>query len=197
VTIVPIPGWNAQGVIPPINQLDPTSAERAPYSVSLTDLALRFGQTPERREVLDGFLRYRAELHAVGLTQGLQWLNGSFLEDVESLETRPPNDIDVVTYYRLPAGRSQLDLLRQRRDLFPIDRATHLQLKSDYKVDAYLVNLAAVPERLMERSTYWYSLMSHRRNQLWKGYVQIDLAPAEDTTAAAALVTIGNQGAQP
>lgn len=39
-------------------------------------------------------------------------------------------------------------------------------------------------ERLTRHSAYWYSVWSHRRNQLWKGFVQVDLAPGEDTFAA-------------
>ena len=67
MTTVAIPNWNAQGVIPPINDLQPTTVDRSPYTVSLTDVVLRFGLSAERRTVLGGFLRYRAALHAAGL----------------------------------------------------------------------------------------------------------------------------------
>lgn len=35
--------------------------------------------------MLDGLLRKRAALHAAGLIQGFQWLDGSFLEHVENI----------------------------------------------------------------------------------------------------------------
>jgi hypothetical protein len=197
MTLVPIPAWNAQGVIPPVNALNPASAERSPYTVSLIDFVNRFSTSPERRNVLQGFLRYRAALHGAGLTQGFQWLNGSFLEDVETLERRPPRDLDVVTFYRLPAGQSQQDVRLSAPHLFPVNRTAQEQLKTNFHVDAYLVHLGMIPERLVERSAYWYSLWSHRRNQLWKGYIQINLAPTEDAAAGAAIAGLGNPGAQP
>lgn len=197
MTTVAIPDWNAQGVIPPINELQPTSVDRSPYTVSLTDVVLRFGLSAERRAVLDGFLRYRAALHAAGLVQGFQWLDGSFLEHVEMLESRPPNDIDVVTFYRLPVGKTQQDLQTQTPDIFPIGRASQHILKANYHVDAYTVHLGMVSERLVKQGTYWYSMWSHRRNPVWKGYVQVELAPIEDVAAQAALTNLGNQGVQP
>jgi len=197
MTSVPIPAWNAQGAIPPINEASPTSTDRSPYIVSLSDFVLRFGTSSQRCLVIEGLLRYRAALRAAGLTQGFQWLDGSFLEHVEMLESRAPNDIDVVTFYRLSSGQSQSDLQIRHPYLFPTNRAAQQQLKATYHVDAYLVNLTTAPERLVEHSTYWYSLWSHRRNQLWKGYVQVDLAPTEDAAASVALADLGKSGAQP
>lgn len=43
----------------------------------------------------------------------------------------------------------------------------------------------------------WYSVWSHRRSQLWKGFVQVDLAPAEDAAAAATLASVANAGGRP
>ena len=197
MTTVAIPDWNAQGVIPPINSLQPTMADRSPYTVSLTDVVLRFGLSAERRTVLGGFLRYRAAPHTAGLVQGFQWLDGSFLEHVELLESRPPNDIDVVTFYKLPTGKTQLDLQVEAPDIFPNSRASQQTMKASFHVDAYAVHLGMVSERLIQQCTYWYSMWSHRRNQIWKGYVQVDLAPIEDTAAQAALANLGNPGVQP
>ena len=146
--------------------------------------------------MLEGFLRYRAALHAVGLVSGFQWLDGSFLEHVELLETRAPNDIDVVTFFDLPAGETQLDVQQQAPDLFPTTREAHAALKNSYRVDAYLEHLGKTPSRLVKQSSYWYSMWSHQRNQVWKGYVQIDLAPTDDALAIAALTNSTAGGAQ-
>jgi hypothetical protein len=86
MSTVSIPSWGAQGLIPPIDVMNPTSANRSPYRASLTDFVLRFSTTPERRGILDGLLRYRSALHGVGLTTGFQWVNGSFLEHIEVTE---------------------------------------------------------------------------------------------------------------
>ncbi len=189
---VPIPAWTADGVLPPINVSQPASPQRSPYIVSLTDYVLRFGNTPERRSILDGYLRYRALLHDAGLLQGFQWLDGSFLEHIETTEGRAPNDLDVVTFYHLPRGASQRQLAAKAPGL-----TDHTLLKSTFRVDAYLVHLGMRPERLTGHSAYWYSMWSHRRSQLWKGYVQVDLKPGEDAAAAATLASLASLGAQP
>ena len=44
-----------------------------------------------------GFLSFRDALQATGLVKGFQWINGSFLENVEEVEERNPRDIDVVS----------------------------------------------------------------------------------------------------
>lgn len=172
-------------MLPPVDASSPMSAERSPYVVSLTDLVLRFGDTTKRRTILDGFLRYRATLHQAGVVQGFQWLDGSFTEHVEMTEQRAPNDVDVVTFYRLPNGVSQKQLAASHDTL-----VDHDFVKATFFVDAYLVDLGMEAERLANRSAYWYSAWSHRRNQLWKGFVQVDLAPAEDQGAAATLASL-------
>ena len=108
---VPIPHWNAQGLIPPMDVASPVSANRSPYMVTLNDLVMRFGISIARCRILDGLLRYRAALHGLGVTRGFQWLDGSFLEHIEVLDSRPPNDIDVVTFFHLPAGETQASLV--------------------------------------------------------------------------------------
>lgn len=183
MSTVAIPAWTADGVLPPINSSQPVSAERSPYVVSLTDYVLRFSDTPERRTVLDGFLRYRRALHEVGLVSGFQWLDGSFLEHVERVERRPPRDVDVVTFYRLPAGRTQQQVLDAAPSLFQ----DHAGVKTEYRVDGYHEHLGMEAERLTKRTAYWYSVWSHRRTQLWKGFVQVDLAPRDDRVAVATL----------
>ena len=69
-----IPQWTAQGVLPPINSSIPTTTDRSPYEVSLTDVVLRYATSPERNAIFEGFLRFRAALHAAGLDKGFQWI---------------------------------------------------------------------------------------------------------------------------
>ena len=187
---VGIPNWNSQGVLPPINPVTPTSTERSPYTVSLTDLVLRFGTSPERQEIFTGFLKFRSILHSTGIVDGFQWVNGSFLEDIEITEKRKPADIDIVTFFYLPDGETQESLVNASPHLFnPGDT------EQNYHVDAYLVQLNAdAPEQLVEQAAYWYSMWSHRRNGLWKGYLQIDLSLTDDVVADANLDKMANQG---
>lgn len=187
-----VPPWTADGVLPPVNASRPTDVERSPYPVSLTAYVRRFGSTPERQAILGGLLRYRAALHEAGLNAGFQWLDGSFVENIELIEQRAPNDVDVVTFYRRPAGVSQKQLADKVGSLFR-NRFT----KATYHVDGYVVDLETKPESLTKWSAYWYSMWSHRRNIIWKGFVQVDLAPAEDATAATALVALATNGRRP
>jgi hypothetical protein len=126
------------------------------------------------------------------MLQGFQWLDGSFLEHVEVTEGRAPNDVDLVTFYRLPVGLSQLQLAATAGAVLDRDSA-----KAAFRVDGYLVHLGMPAERLARQTAYWYSVWSHRRNQLWKGFVQVDLAPAEDSAAAATLASLISAGGRP
>lgn len=187
MSTVAIPAWTANGVIPPINPTAPTSAERSPYAVTLCEFVLRFATSPKRVQILDGFLRYRARLHATGLRAGFQWLNGSFHENVEVNEGRDPNDLDVVTFFTLPVGVTQQQIMLLAPDLFPNTAAGQATLKAAYFVDAYAVSLGSRPLLLVQQSAYWYSMWSHRRDSTWKGYLQVNLDPMDDALAAVQL----------
>lgn len=188
-----IPGWNLQGVLSPIDFSNPTSRNRSPYEVCLNDIVFRFGTSHERLKLLTNLLSFRSGLHATGLVRGFQWLDGSFIENIESLESRAPRDIDVVTFYYLPAGYSQQSFYASYPQLFRRDYN-----KNKYNMDAYFIDLnGGVPENLISDSAYWYSMWSHRRNSLWKGYLQIDLSPTDDHIAMDGLNIMMNRGDMP
>jgi len=184
---VPVPSWNARGVVDPANPSSPTGADRSPYAVSLREFVECFGTTHSRITILQGYLSYRARMHAAGLVSGFQWLDGSFLENIEMLEHRDPKDIDVVTFFDMPPGHNQLSLMAGNPGLFPTNGAEHDAIKTTHFVDGYSQVLAAPAARLISKATYWYSMWSHRRDMTWKGFFQVDLAPAEDAAAAASL----------
>ena len=190
---VNIPQWDARGLLPPCNSVAPTSADRSPYRVSLQELVPFFAVSAERVRILQGLLAYRAALHAAQLVQGFQWLDGSFFEYIELIESRPPGDIDVVTFHAMPAGETQVTLKLANPALFPVNLAERVALKQAYHVDAFTQSLGANPEFLVGRSAYWYSVWSHRRDMRWKGYVEIDLAPHHDAVAAASLASLPPQ----
>ncbi len=192
-----IPSWNAIGVMPPVNSRIATDADRSPYEVSLSDIVLRFGTSADRCRILTGFLEYRRRLQVAGLVNGFQWLDGSFLEHIELIEGRSPNDIDVVTFFVLPAGLSQIELQTRNPDLFPRTPNERDAFKRSFFVDPYLVNLASPSERLIRSSIYWYSVWSHRRDLSWKGFLQVDLGATEDTSAAGFLASHLPSGGTP
>jgi len=178
MSVVAIPAWNSLGLLPPVDPELPTSPKRSPYQVALMDVVMRFSTSTERVAVVNGFLRYRAELHRLGIRDGFQWLDGSFTENVEVLEHRAPRDIDVVSFFHTPKG---FEL--NGEDLHLFDQA---ETKTRFNVDAYFVEFDQVtPRELTFWSAYWYSMWSHRRTQSWKGFLQVDLAPTEDASALA------------
>lgn len=171
-----LPPWTSEGILPPFLG-SPAAPSRSPYDVSLRELVERFGTTVERRTILRGLLQYRAALHRLGYSRGFQWVNGSFTENVERIEARAPRDVDVVTFVHDPSCSSGLD-----GDAAALD---HTTAKAAYKVDSYIVELDQLPAPdLVRQSSYWYSLWSHRRSLVWKGFLQVSLTPDEDAADA-------------
>jgi hypothetical protein len=189
-----IPDWNLAAVLPPVRPGAPGhSADRSPYIATLQEVVDRFATSAARIVILRGLLEYRAELRNRGIDAEFQWLNGSFMEDKEALINVPPNDVDVVTFFRLPANASQQDFLNQNGDLFD-PPAT----KIAYHVDAYPY-LIGRPLSLSDvrQISYWYSMWSHRRNWLWKGFVQVGMAADNDNAASDLLTQVEREMAAP
>ena len=173
-----IPEWESNGLLPPVPKSAPLSRERSPYPVSLVDIVDRFGDTSERQSLLTGLLEYRAELHAAGLVKGFQWVDGSFVEDIERLEGRAPRDIDVVNFFYLPEGHDEKTLYKAYPALFDEEG-----VKSKYAIDAYQVPLRQ-ERSIVDDCVYWFGVWSHKRYTWeWKGYVRVDLSPDEDEAA--------------
>ena len=152
-----------------------SSATVSPYVVSMSELVRRFATGAARRCILDGLLRYRGELRTLGFIEGFQWLDGSFVEDVESRESRAPNDIDVVTFARPPLHTTTRVQVQQLLDARPalFDRDS---CKQGFHCDTTLVNLSTSPEWLVKQTRYWYGLYSHRRGDaVWKGMLEAPL----------------------
>jgi hypothetical protein len=188
--VASIPDHSWDGLLPPWEGRDPTTnVNRSPYRCSWQDIIDRFATSPKRIDILLGLLGYRALLRDHGVTIGFQWLTGSFVERIN----REPNDVDVVTFFQVPAAFSQADA----EALF-----NHGHNKKTYFCDHYPVPLSypvspdADPTEhgavLVDNTTYWYGLFSHRRDTYaWKGFLRLDLLPAEyDDPARELLETI-------
>ncbi|MCE9660594.1 MAG: hypothetical protein K8R60_18865 [Burkholderiales bacterium] len=181
-----IPAFNHSHVLPPFLGDSPKeSAGSSPYQATASELVARLGNTPERRLLLRGLFDYRQALHNLGFSDGFQWLDGSFVEDVEAHEARPPNDIDVVTFAQRPAGMDPAAVnavVAANLDVFEPAKA-----RVAYGCDAYVVQLDGRPEKLVIRTAYYHSLFSHRRgDNVWKGFLMLPLQSDD----ADALVTL-------
>jgi len=171
-----IPTHNLSGVLPPFTGDSPVyKASVSPYPCSVGEFAGRFSSSSERAALLSGFLEYRAALLACGFTDGFQWVDGSFLENIEALKGRPPGDIDVVTLLHRPVSiKTSADwkaFVEANADLlFP------QFIKSRFRCDAYIVDLDVRSDILVKDVYYWYGLFSHQRSTfLWKGMLEIPL----------------------
>jgi hypothetical protein len=137
-----------------------------------------------------GLLDYRAALHEVGLKNGFQWLDGSFMEAVEIIEIRSPRDVDVVTFFYLPEQVDQNSLIQEHPHLFEPEKA-----KQRFLVDAYMLRLGTPSQQsFVKRVSYWYSMWSHTRAGVWKGFVEVDLSPGEDLACRDFLKTLNDKG---
>lgn len=175
----PIPDFDHNLVIPP-HLGDPRApSQLSPYPCTTIDLCQKLGTTSERRAILGKFLDFRDRLQAEGLATGFQWLDGSFLEDIETRLGRPPADLDVVTVYWGYDLNFQTSLAAK----FPEFNRPSLA-KTTYSLDHYPFDAGDAPDKTVEFSRYWSLLFSHNRLGVWKGMLMIDLdTPADDLAA--------------
>ena len=174
-----LPQWDQDGYIPPMDENVPVSFARSPYAISVVDLMMVFGTTEPRRRLLVGLLDFRRALHQAGLIKGVQWIDGSFVRDVEKFENRNPDDIDVVTFFYIPDGYQARDFFHAFPDLLHNEST-----RERFGVDSYCFQLNQITsEEIISQSTYWYSLWSHTVDGRWKGYLEIDLSDGDDAQA--------------
>src|SRR5438552_1910212 len=128
----PIPVFDHNLVLPPHLGDPVTSSQLSPYPCTTLDLCQRLGTTPERCAILGKFLDFRDRPRSEGLTNGFQWLDGSFLEDVETRESRPPKDLDLVTVYWGYDLAFQTGLVARFREF-----ASPVLSKAAYSLDHY------------------------------------------------------------
>lgn len=187
---MPIPPFDHNNVLPP-HLGDPRRiAELSPFPATSEEVCQRFATSPERRAILTGWLAFRRELTSLGVTNGFQWLDGSFLEDVEASDSRAPNDLDLITFFALPTGENPPDFLNRVNSTLPSFFDNRLS-KADFFLDHFPVHLGAPGPALVENTRYWSGLFSHNRDGIWKGMLRIELnTPVEDTAADQHLATL-------
>ena len=181
-----IPEWDGDHVLPPIHPNAPKGKEfdslyTSPYVAPLAEFVTRFATTPERVELMEKFLDYRAALHQWEISEGFQWIDGSFVEDIEqSSDPHSPNDVDVVTFFYGNGNNASYEHLLDPRITKPI-----------FHVDARGIELGEpLDVGTAVEIGLWNSLWSHNRDGIWKGFIQVDLDPEEDPPARARLHAI-------
>lgn len=141
-----------------------------PYRTDIMEFCRHFATTRERIEILKGFVKFRLECIRFGICHGFQWIDGSFIENVEKKENRAPNDIDVVTFFvQLPKIHQQV-IARQFRAFIDPRISKHY-----FHVDHYIVEADVNPFATIGWVKYWNQLFGHNRKGVWKGMVEIPL----------------------
>ena len=179
-----IPRMNTSMVLPPFVGEDPgVRASMSPYPATMLEVVERFATSRARIAILRGLLSYRGALLRAGLVDGYQWIDGSFVEDIESSSNRDPKDVDIVTFASSPADLAdRKNWLRAHEGLLDPRRT-----KEDFLCDAYLIDLRNRSELIVDDTRYWFGLFSHQRDSnLWKGMLKVSML--SDDVAAEALL---------
>jgi hypothetical protein len=166
-----IPAFDHNGVIPPyLGNPANGSNFMSPYPTNSMELCQRFGTSKERIEILKGFMAFREEMRKFKIS-GFQYLDGSFLEDIEnSSEKRPPNDLDLLTFYMPLTKDQQFEILTNFMDFG--DRTT---CKTNYRLDHMQISLGIHPFHIVEFTRYFLQLFTHNRSNVWKGMLKLDV----------------------
>ena len=176
---MPIPPFDHNHVVPPHLGNPTDRSHLSPYPCTILELCHAFSTSKNRIAILKNFVSFRQQLTAYGVIHGFQWLDGSFLENIEITETRPPNDLDVVTFY----GGLSISDQTTIRSSFP-EFSNPVLSKSKFQLDHYAVDFTFSPVVTVEQTRYWLQLFTHNRNGVWKGMLTIPLnTPVDDQHA--------------
>jgi hypothetical protein len=153
----------------------------------MTELVSSMGTTPDRRILIKGLLGYRALLMRLGYTTGVQFVDGSFAENVETREGRPPNDIDVFSFLERPQHYRNDPALWALSGFaeWQNEVANRALNKSRFAIDAYAIAFDQANGLMVITTTiYWYSLFAHKKvTHDWKGFLRVSLNAADDAAA--------------
>lgn len=176
---MPIPGFDHNNVIPPHLGNPTDRTHLSPYICTILELCHHFSTSGQRILILKNYIAFRQRMTSLGVIYGFQWLDGSFLENIERSESRHPNDLDLVTFY---GGLSLADQANIRAT-FP-EFANPVLAKNNYKLDHYPVDYSYNPDVTVEQTRYWLQLFTHNRIGVWKGILRLPLnTPVDDQHA--------------
>lgn len=189
---MPIPSFAANGLLPPIAGPTAVDRNRSPYFATPIELVQSFGTTPRRQHLLRNLLSYRSLMYNNGYLSGIQFLDGSFVENVECHSNREPGDIDVYSLLDAPEEILQNPTLWQSDQGYKFwadEIQNHPLNKKRFELDTYALLIQELPfPYLIQDVLYWYSLFSHQKLTFaWKGFVAVPLDKNQDDDAIALL----------
>lgn len=165
-----IPDFDHNNVIPPHLGNPALMTDLSPYSCNTLELCQKLATTKERVEILKGLILFRQKMTQNAIIDGFQWLDGSFIENIEITEKRPPRDLDLVTFF----GGLSIEEQQAKREDF-IEFFNPSLAKDNYKLDHYAVDYCYRPDVTVEMTRYWIQLFTHNRLGVWKGILRLEL----------------------
>ncbi|MED5549797.1 MAG: hypothetical protein VX529_10615 [Pseudomonadota bacterium] len=192
-----IPAFDGRGLLPPFRG-DAHGRDRSPYWVDMTTIVSAFATTDRRKSLLRGFISYRQLLRHHGFDRGVQFVDGSFVENVEVIRGREPSDIDVFSLVHAPRNflADPSSWVVQGLPIWNEEVQNAKKNKKRFNIDSYALlyeEVAGHPLGLINHIIYWYSLFSHQRDTFsWKGFVGVDmdLVASKEDQALAMLGTV-------
>ena len=166
-----IPPYNHNLVLPPFIGDVTLPVNQSPYPCEIVEFCHYFSTSPCRISILKGLVAFRLACVAQGI-RGRQWIDGSFVENIEKSESRDPNDVDVLSLIYALDKNDQERIVRE----FPEFVNPKLS-KKIFHVDHYHFTINMTAENTIACVKYWNMLFSHNRRGVWKGMLEIPLYP--------------------
>lgn len=178
---MPIPDFDHNNVLPPfINGRPGIPANHSPYVCSILEFCTKFATSEVRIQLLNKFVEFRIKIHEVGITNGFQWVDGSFLENKEKALDQSPNDIDVATFFQVTSPNTEAKV----QSSFPefVDRKL---AKDNFRLDHLLLHITSLsPYDLIRNTNFISKLFSYSRRGVYKGMVEIHLNSIDEDQKA-------------
>lgn len=167
-----IPPFDKNSVLPPyLEGHEPSDLKaQSPYKSDIVEFCRYFATSFQRVEILKGYVQFRLDSLKYGITQGVQWIDGSFVENIEVIDNRDPRDIDVLTFIIFTSKAEELRI----KTAFP-SFGDHNLSKRNYHVDHFPLVLNYHPMLIVNYTKYWCNLFNHNRQGVWKGMIEIPL----------------------
>lgn len=175
-----IPDFNNQGLLPPYNGEREDMHQASPYPATTLELCQKFGSTPQRREILHGYLKFRSLLHQLQVVEGFQWVDGRFLEQ-DTPKGDGPEYIQVVTFCK----DSPLFEDPTFDEISAPLTAPLEDIRKQFRVDPLLVSLDWPLQDVISHTRHYSGLLSHQQETgVWKGMLEIKLHTLKEDAKA-------------
>lgn len=159
--------------LPPYRSSPTIMGDVSPFACKIYEVFDVLVINAKRRRIAYGLLAMRKELYRIGV-RGFQWIDGSFCERIEVQLGRPPDDVDVVTWY----------LCTNPPTVYPAHLLDQVKCKATYDVHHFMSPLDHHPVTTQQNTIFFHSLFTHRRDDKWKGMLQVPLSHQDDVKAA-------------